>query len=506
MNDSKINIRENKRQFTRLKSEFILKCKVVDEKEAGLTIATARDLSPAGIFFESKHLYNLNTVLEIELNLPTLAKIVKVLAKVSRIEELEKKDTYGIGAIFLKITSKDKEALIDFIKRLDINLLLEEGIKRGASDLHLSIHHAPHFRINGVLEALPGEPLEPEDLEIMIFNMLNPRQKEVFQKELELDFSYTAPGVGRIRANIHLQRGNIEAAFRIIPPGIRSVKELGLPPVVTDLARQKEGLVLVTGPSGSGKSTSLAAMIDIINTERKAVIVSIEDPIEYVFEVKKSIIKQREVSYDTRSFASALKHIFRQNPDVVFIGELRDRESITTALSCAEAGFFVLGTLHTIDSTHAISRMVESFPHEQQAQVKILLSECLRGVIAQKLLPRKDEKGLVVATEVLINSGAVRNLIRSGDTNQILSVIQMSKQYKMHTMNNSIMELYEKGIIDEKAAQETLVSMVNMVFYYQARDYRNKKLSGKIEAINKETAIQKLQEKGLVVISLKEVI
>ena len=504
MKHSKIELEDERRQFTRLRSELLIKCRVAEEKEAKEIQATARDLSPTGIYFEVSQQYPLQTILEIELNIPSYTETIKAVVRVSRLEDLLKKNSYGIGATFLKLDSKDKDKIIEFIKRMDISLLLQEAIKRGASDLHLSINHPPYLRVNGALEPMGDSPLEQDELETMIMNIMNARQREVFVKELELDIAYHLPGLGRFRVNIHMQQGNIEAAIRIIPFKIKKIEELGLPPVVTELARKKTGLVLVTGPSGCGKSTTLASMIDLINEEREAVIVSIEDPIEFIFDIKKSIIKQREVNYDTHSFNNALKHIFRQNPDVIFIGELRDLESITTAIAAAEAGFFVLSTLHTQDAAHATSRLIEVFPPEHQQQIRTLLSECLEGIVAQRLLPRKDGKGLVLATEILIGTAAIRNVIKNGETHQITSVIQLSGKHKMQTMNSSMMELYEKGIIDRETAQQNLISPFSKEFIYQARDEQNKKSTGTIEAISKESAIRQLQEKGLVVVSLKE--
>ncbi|MBL7084832.1 MAG: PilT/PilU family type 4a pilus ATPase [Candidatus Omnitrophica bacterium] len=503
--DVKIRIKEDRRQFTRLRSEFIVKCRVAEEKEAREIIATTRDISAMGIFFETKHHYPLNTVLEIELNLPPLAKKTKAMVKVSRVEELLKKETYGIGATFLKLDGEDKEKIMQYIRRMDVAVLLQEAIKQGASDLHLSLNHPPCLRINGVLRSIEAPPLEQDDLEIMVLNMMNERQRDVFERELELDMSYHIPGVGRFRVNIHMQQGSIEAAIRVIPFKIKTIEELGLPSALKDLARKSNGMILVTGPSGCGKSTTLAAMIELINQEREAVIVSIEDPIEYIFDIKKSIIKQREVNYDTLSFNNALKHICRQNPDVIFIGELRDLESIATAIAAAEAGFLVLSTLHTIDTAHATNRLIEVFPPEHQQQIRTLLSECLEGIVAQNLLPRKDRKGLVPAVEVLIATPAVRNIIKSGETAQLTSVIQLSKKHQMQTMNSSVMELYEKGLIDHETAQLNLVTPFNKEFFYEARDSKNKKFTGTTEALSRDIAVKQLQEKDLIVISIQEV-
>ena len=274
-----------------------------------------------------------------------------------------------------------------------------------------------------------------------------------FETELELDLSLYIPNISRFRVNVHLQRGNVEAAFRVIPSKIKTVEELGLPDVVSDLARKPNGLVLATGPTGMGKSTTLSAMVDLINSERRALIISIEDPIEYVHANKKSIVKQREVGSDTKTFSNALKHALRQDPDVILVGEMRDLETISTAITAAETGHLVLSTLHTPDAPQTIDRLIDIFPPHQQKQIMVQLAGCLQGVICQQLLPKKDGKGRVVACEVMVGTPAVRSLIREQKTEQLATVIQTSAQHGMITFDKTMKKLFNDGLIDKETVE-----------------------------------------------------
>ncbi|NLE64699.1 MAG: PilT/PilU family type 4a pilus ATPase, partial [Elusimicrobia bacterium] len=293
----------------------------------------------------------------------------------------------------------------------ELRELLLTAIQKGASDLHLTNGSAPILRIYGDLTPLPEEPLGPEDLKKMIYGVLTDTQKVQFEEEKELDFSLAMVGLDRFRVNVHLQRNCIEAAFRRVPLFIPSFDELGLPLVVANMARKKDGLILLTGPTGMGKSTTMAAMIQLINNERKCVIISIEDPIEFLHTNKKAVIKQREVFRDTHSFPEALKRCLRQDPDIIVVGEMRDLETISTALTAAETGHLVLATLHTPDAPQTIERIIDVFPPHQQQQIRQQLAACLQGVISQKLLPRADGKGRVLATEIMVATPAIRNLI-----------------------------------------------------------------------------------------------
>ncbi|UCH12252.1 MAG: type IV pilus twitching motility protein PilT [Candidatus Omnitrophota bacterium] len=334
----------------------------------------------------------------------------------------------------------------------DIKELLHHAVKKGASDLHITQDLPPMLRIDGELHATPYDVLRREQTKKMVYSLLNDAQKVRFEEQLELDLSLYITGLCRFRVNVHMQKGSIEAAFRVIPNVIKSIEDLGLPPIVSELARKQNGLVLVTGPTGVGKTTTLAAMVDLINSERRCLIVSIEDPIEYVHQHKKSIVKQREVGVDTRSFANALTHALRQDPNVILVGEMRDLETISTAITAAETGHLVLSTLHTPDAPQTIDRLIDIFPPYQQEQVKIQLSGSIQGVICQQLLPRKEKKGRVPACEIMVGTSAVRSLIREHKTGQLLTVIQTGGKYGMTTMDRAIKNLYLEGLINLEAA------------------------------------------------------
>jgi twitching motility protein PilT len=331
---------------------------------------------------------------------------------------------------------------------VDIKDLLTYAVDKGASDLHFTEGLPPALRIDGILMPTSYPALSREDSKKIIYSILNDDQKVRFETELELDLSLFVPGVSRFRVNVHMQRGSIEAAFRVISSKIKTIEELGLPAVVAELARKSSGLVLATGPTGQGKSTTLAAMVDLINCERQALVISIEDPIEYVHTNKKSIIKQREVGADTKSFANALKHALRQDPDVILVGEMRDLETISTAITAAETGHLVLSTLHTPDAPQTIDRLIDIFPPHQQKQIMIQLAGSLQGVICQQLLPRKDSNGRVVACEIMTATSAVRSIIREQKTEQLSTIIQTNAKYGMVTMDKSLKKLYQDGIID----------------------------------------------------------
>jgi twitching motility protein PilT len=335
------------------------------------------------------------------------------------------------------------------MSNIDIKELLRYAVDKGASDLHLTESLPPTLRIDGVLQHTTYPVLSREDTKKIIYSILNDNQKVRFETELELDLSLYIPGVSRFRINVHMQRGCIEAAFRVISSKIKTIEELGLPGIVADLARRPNGLVLATGPTGMGKSTTLAAMVDLINNERQALIISIEDPIEYVHTNKRSIIKQREVGSDTKSFANALKHALRQDPDVILVGEMRDLETISTAITAAETGHLVLSTLHTPDAPQTIDRLIDIFPPHQQKQIMIQLAGSLQGVICQQLLPRKNSSGRVVACEVMTATSAVRSMIRDQKTEQLPTVIQTSAKHGMITMDKTLKRLYEEDLIDE---------------------------------------------------------
>lgn len=341
---------------------------------------------------------------------------------------------------------------------MEIRDLLLSCIEKKASDLHLTENEPPVLRIDGKLQRLELATLNRQDLKKMIYSILTSPQKEIFEKDLELDFSLALPGMDRFRVNIHMQRGSVEAAFRRVPLTIPSTEELGLPPILIDLARKSNGLVLITGPTGVGKTTTLAAMIDLINSERECIIICIEDPIEFVFSNKKSIIKQREVYADTHSFAEALRHALRQDPNVIVVGEMRDLETISTTLTAAETGHLVLATLHTPDAPQTIQRIIDVFPPHQQMQVKLQLADCLQGVVSQLLLPRAYGQGRVLACEIMVATSGIRNLIREQEIEQMPTLMQTGSQYGMKTMDKSLKEMFQQGLITLDVAMSKIKS------------------------------------------------
>lgn len=332
---------------------------------------------------------------------------------------------------------------------------LEEVVSQGASDLHMTVNAPPMLRIDGSLQPAGGtEPWSREKVVSALFSILTPPQRETFEKELELDFAYTISTDTRFRVNMYQQRGSMGGAFRIIPTELKQLKALGVPESVGNFAQLTRGLVLVTGPTGSGKSTTLAALIDLVNSTRADHIVTVEDPIEFLHHHKKSIVNQREVGADTHSFAAALKHVLRQDPDVILIGELRDLETISVALTAAETGHLVFATLHTQDAPQTIDRVIDVFPPHQQGQVRAQLAATLQGVVCQTLVKRADGKGRAVATEVLVTTSAISNLIREGKTYQIVSMMQSGRAQGMHTMDQHLAELVSAGTITYEAAIE----------------------------------------------------
>lgn len=350
---------------------------------------------------------------------------------------------------------------------MDLTELFKLAVLNNASDIHFTENMPPILRIDGRLTKTNFPSLTREELKELLYqNLLTKDQIAQFEKELELDMSFESPGVCRFRVNIHKQRGSVAAALRLIQSKIRTIKELGLPEVVTELARKPDGLILVTGPTGSGKSTTLAAMIDLINTERECHIVIIEDPIEYIHTNKKSIIKQREVYSDTYSFEESLKRALRQDPNVIVIGEMRDLETISTALTASETGHLVLATLHTSNASASIDRIIDVFPSHQQSQIRIQLADTLQGIISQQLLPMVDGKGRVLAYEVLVSTSAIRNLVRERKSSEIITYMQTGQQYGMKPMDASLKELYENGSISYELARSRMRSPEQFKKYY----------------------------------------
>ena len=345
--------------------------------------------------------------------------------------------------------------------------LLRQAVKKGASDLHITVGVPPILRINGTLVRTEQPILTVTTTQELFINITTAEQQVYFKEHGEIDFSFAIFGLSRFRVNAFRQRGSVAIVIRVVNENVPTLEELGHPPVLRTLACQARGLVLVTGPTGSGKSTTLAAMINLINQERSCHILTLEDPIEYLHKHKKSIVNQREMHSDTQSFTIALRAALREDPDVILVGEMRDPETIATAITAAETGHLVFATLHTGSAAQTIDRIIDAFPAHQQQQIRIQLSVTLQGIVAQQLLPRIDQKGRVAALEVLIATPAVRNLIREGKTHQLTSVIQTGLKFGMQPMDTALRDLYRRGIVSYDEAlmraldEETFARLAN---------------------------------------------
>ena len=360
---------------------------------------------------------------------------------------------YGIAPEPTSIAKADGDG--EQRKEIHLNELLAEMVEMGASDLHLSSGLPPCVRIDGHIRPMDGyDELTPSELRQMIYAILTQRQREKFEANLELDTSHPVPNVGRFRLNVFVQRDSVGAVLRAIPYKIVPLEKLGIPSVVRSFADLPRGLVLVTGPTGSGKSTTLASIVDVINTTHAYHIMTVEDPIEFVHNHKRCVVNQREVGEDTKSFADALKHVLRQDPDVILVGEMRDLETIQTALTAAETGHLVFGTLHTQDAPQSIDRVIDVFPAHQQQQIRVQLASALQAVVTQQLLPRAGGRGRAVASEVLVATPAIRNLIREGKVHQIYSAMQSGGKFGMQTMDQSLAQLVRSSAVALDVALE----------------------------------------------------
>jgi twitching motility protein PilT len=335
---------------------------------------------------------------------------------------------------------------------MELDNLLRMLVEREGSDLHMRVGEPPVIRIHGDLIRTDLPILKPEDVERILFAILNEERKEKFAENMELDLSYEIKGLSRFRVNVFRQRGAIGSVLRAIPIKIKTIDDLMLPPVTKDICMRPRGLVLVTGPTGSGKSTSLAAMVDHINRNRRCHILTIEDPIEFLHVDRMSEINQREIGMDTHSFAAALKHCMRQNPDVILVGEMRDLETISLAITAAETGHLVFATLHTTDAPQTIDRVIDVFPPEQQEQIRTQLSVTLLAIISQTLLPRIDITGRVAAFEIMIATSAIRSLIREGKTHQIYTDVQTGAQHGMQSLDQCLINLVKQRLVSYEEA------------------------------------------------------
>ncbi len=341
---------------------------------------------------------------------------------------------------------------------MDILELLLFGKKENASDVHISSGEPPMIRIHGEMRKLDAPPLPREEVHNLLYGILNDQQRKSFEEFHELDFAIALTEAGRFRINAFLQSRGESIVFRTIPTVIPSLEQLNMPKILSDLTKKEKGLVLVTGPTGSGKSTTLAAMIDLINREEKCHILTVEDPIEFVHQSKNSLVNQRELGAHTHSFANALRSALREDPDVILVGEMRDLETISLALTAAETGHLVFGTLHTSSAPKTVDRIIDVFPAEQQEQVRAMFSESIQAVITQMLLKRKDGTGRVAALEIMIGTPAVKNLIRENKIAQISSTLQTGRQHGMQTMDHALIELYQKDVVTREAIEKLVSS------------------------------------------------
>ena len=398
----------------------------------------------------------ISTVLIVEIHSPRVLAPISVQGRVVRIEEQDK--AYNLGIVFENITVNDRNLIKQWVRVQGIDKILSAAVKHSASDIHLAVGQPAIMRVHGELQNINDLILSQEEIKDLVNGMLNEIQRQQFEKELELDILYVND-FGRFRMNVYQERGQIGAALRYIPTEVKSLRDWDLPVVIGELALKPNGLILVTGVQGSGKSTTLSAMIDAINKEKKKVIVSLEEPIEYMYKMKKSIIIQREVGIDTHSFLAALKHVVRQDSNVVLIGELRDLESISFAISAAETGALVLTTLPTLDVVATVNRIMDVFPPSQQQHIRSRLAEVLRGIVSQMLVKRSDKPGRMIATEILVCASAAANIIRKGNLEDLRSIVETGSKYGMHTMSSSLQLLYENSVISRDTLESNLLAV-----------------------------------------------
>lgn len=444
----------DKRKDYRVYNPVPMVCEITNAHNNNVITKTvmAKDISRSGIYFEMDETPPLRIPIKVTFKLPKSDNTIQADLRVMRIESTEYENIYGIGTAFENIEEKDRQEIEKFADRFSINKLLELAISKGASDLHLLADHPPVLRIHGKIETADASKFSADEIEKLLYSIMSRRQIKRFEQEKELDFGIQYDSINRFRVNVHQQKGFTEATLRLINTKIPSTEELNLPDVTKDLARLKDGLVLITGPTGSGKTTTIAAMVNLINKERQVVIITLERPIEYVYIDDKSIVKQREIGIDTNSFSVALKSSLRQDPNVIVIGELDDIETIRTAMVAAEAGYLVIASFHAPSTMQALDRLAGMFPAEHRKAILSQLANCTRGIISQLLLPRKNQEGRVLACEIVIVNDAVKRIMRNDEINQLPNIIQTGGSYKMQMMADAIKKYLWQDVIDEETA------------------------------------------------------
>jgi twitching motility protein PilT len=421
--------------------------------ENGKTVAQSysvlsEDLSGTGLSFTCDTFFPFNTELDASIRMPGRPVSIPCRLRIVRIESTANNKQFRIGTLYAEIDEKDRLFIAASIDKMSLSSLLHDMLKAGASNMHLMVGYAPIFRKNHELIPSPIAPIEDGQIQAMVYPLLSDAKRRAFEKNLELDFAFSPNPNERFRINLHWQKERLEAIIRNISSGLKSFYELGLPVnAMESLCLEKSGLVLIAGKVGSGKTTTLASMIHFINTHFSKVIVTVEDPIEYIFTNQKGIVKQREIGRDTRSFADALKYALRQDPDVIVVGELLDKESVQTAISAAETGHLVIATVHAGNTSQTIEKIINFFPVEHAATISKKIAGCLKGILFQVLLP-SQQSGLVLASELLLKNAAVTNVITSGQLNQIQSILESGQQFGMHTLESSLETLKANGKID----------------------------------------------------------
>lgn len=414
-----------------------------------------RDLSAEGLSFESDVLYPMDKTFTAEVYVPGRRATVVTKLKVVSIESIMERSRYLIGLSFEEISAEDRNFIALSLESMNLYAMLDEAIEKGASDLHLTVGRPPVLRISQKIHPIGGyPPLGDGQIRAMIYPLLGRDQVEYFEKHKDLDFAFSPNVHSRFRVNLHSQKGFVEAAFRSVSAHVKKIKELGLPvKAVENFCVQKAGLVLIAGKTGAGKTTTAAAMVDFINHHFERVVVTVEDPIEYLHESKKSIVKQRELGSDTASYGEALRHALRQDPDVIVVGELLDATAVLAAIRAAETGHLVITTIHAPETVQAIERLINLFPPEHSTHVAQQLSSTLVGVLFQVLVPAKPS-GLVPATEVLVSTPAIANMIREKAFSQIRTGIQTGVSHGMHTLQSDLRRLFESGAIELRTLQD----------------------------------------------------
>lgn len=440
-----------KRKFPRRRVQVPVLCwdAADEERTAKPKEYVTKDLSSNGVAFFSEDMYPIGTALNIELYLPGQKIPVSCRLNVVSVEILMRGEEYLIGASFEELKPDDRLKIAKSVEKLDLYLLLKSALEGGASDLHLTIGKPPMVRKEGRILTMAGEVLQAGQIEAMLYPLMTREQIKDFEESKEMDFAFSPDIHSRFRVNMHSQKGHVEAVLRNIPTNVKTFDQLGIPPDMMErFCKKDSGLILIAGTTGAGKTTTMISMVDYINRNQERVVITIEDPIEYTLKSELSVIKQRELGSDTRSYSEALKRVLRQDPDVICVGELLDGECLMAAMRAAETGHLVISTVHAPDTVAAIERLVNFFPPEHSLHAQQQLSSCLIGILYQRLIPTKQGNSRVVATELLLNNSALKNLIREGRFSLMGNVLQTGRSQGMYTFNDSVKNLIEQDLID----------------------------------------------------------